>query len=207
LHFRLESAKVKNVNIFNELKENPELFVADIVRIMNEQPFKGAEYVTTQGAVPFELCKEGELYMCSQGAGGGYGDVLDRDPRLVIKDIEEGLLSESVAKKLFCIQFDPATLAVDVVATDEARRTERKARIARGKPFDEFCESWVTASPPKDIPYFGSWGNDVGTIYANGVQGTPETIPLVMMPDPRDVTISRLQSKIKDLENKLVNVS
>ena len=28
----------------------------------------------------FDVAKDGELYMISQGAGGGYGDVLERDP-------------------------------------------------------------------------------------------------------------------------------
>jgi len=195
--------KIKNTNVFVELKNAPGLFTADMVSLMNERPFKGAEYISTRGAVPFETCTEGELYMVSQGAGGGYGDVLDRNPKNVIKDIEEGLLSPEVAQKLFCVRFDPVTLRVDVIATENARRCEREARIARGRPFDEFCESWVKPEPPAEIPYFGSWGNDMRTVYANGAKGTPETLPLVMMANPDELTISALKLRVKELESML----
>lgn len=195
--------KIKNVNVFEELERNPELFTADIVKLMNERPFAGGDYRSSRGAVPFELCTEGELYMVSQGAGGGYGDVLDRDPAQVMRDIEEGLLSHEMAERLFCVRFDHHTRVVDEPATSEARRQERAARIARGKPFDAFVEAWNRPEPPPGIPYFGSWGNDMTTIYANGRKGTPETLPLVLMPDPRDVSIGALEARVKALEAEL----
>lgn len=196
--------KIKNVNVFKELEKDPSLFTADIGTLMNEQPFKGdAEYISTRGAVPFEICTEGELYMMSQGAGGGYGDVLDRDPKDVIRDIEEGLVSHEVAQRLFAMRYDEATLVIDEPATKAARDAERKARIARGTPFDEFVKTWTKDEPPAGIPYFGSWGNDLATIYANGLKGTPDTLPLVLMPDPRDVKVGVLEKKIKALESEM----
>lgn len=196
--------KIKNVNVFHELEKDPTLFSADIATLMNERPFKGdAVYTSNRAAIPFELCTEGELYMMSQGAGGGYGDVLDRDPAHVMTDIEEGLVSHEVAQALFCVRYDESTLVVDAQATAAARRQEREARIARGKPFDDFVKSWTRCEPPAGIPYFGSWGDDTSTIYANGEKGSPESLPLVLMPDPRDVKVGALEDKVRDLEQQL----
>ena len=65
----------------------------------------------------FEISKRGELFMISQGAGAGYGDLLERDPAGVIKDIEDGLMSPGVAERLYKVKFDPVTLAVPPLLT------------------------------------------------------------------------------------------
>jgi hypothetical protein len=141
--------------------------------------------------------------MMSQGAGGGYGDVLERDPERVIKDIEEGLVSHEIARTLFCVRFDETTLAIDHAATQQARADERKARIVRGVPFHEFVENWVRPEPPASIPYFGSWGDDISVIYANGVASPADAVPRVMMPDPRDVKVARLEAEVGALRAQL----
>ncbi|MBI4696553.1 MAG: hydantoinase B/oxoprolinase family protein [Gammaproteobacteria bacterium] len=195
--------KIKQVNVFEEVAQNPALFTADIATLMNGRPFESAVYSTHRGAIPFELCTEGELYMVSQGAGGGYGDVLDREPARVVKDVEEGLLSLEVARRIFGVVLDPATLAIDAGATTVARLDERRARLARGRPFDEFVSEWNRAAPPPGIPYFGGWGEDLGTLYANGRKGTPADLPLVLMPDPKDVAIGELEAKVARLEARI----
>src|SRR5690606_35998097 len=112
----------------------------------------------------FELAAPGELYMMCQGAGGGYGDVLQRDPTLVMKDIEEDLISPDTAREIFHVVFDPQTLMLDEAATQAARDAERKARLARGVPYDEFVQSWTTAEPPAHLPFMGCW-DDPAEIY------------------------------------------
>lgn len=87
--------------------------------------------------------------MICQGSGGGYGDVLERDPALVMKDLREDLMSHENARDIYKVAYDEETLVVDVEATAEARAAERLARIARGKPFDAFCDAWVTGSRPR----------------------------------------------------------
>lgn len=189
-------AKIKKVNIFEELEKDPTLFQADIATLMNERPFKDAEYSTHRGAIPFELCSEGELYLMSQGAGGGYGDVLDREPQRVITDLEEGLISEWAARQIFHVVYDPRTLAVDAEATDQARRREREARIARGRPYDEFVQDWVTEAPPAGIPYYGGWGDDLDCIHAGGLKGKPGEFAMHMLPDPKDLRIAELERQL-----------
>lgn len=195
--------KIKRVNVFEELAKEPGLFIADIASLMNAQPFADAAYSTHRGAIPFELCTEGELYMVSQGAGGGYGDVIDRDPSRVAKDVEEGLVSPEVARRIFGVVLDPSSFMVDEAGTRDARRAERRARKARGRPFDDFVRDWNRAGPPPGIPYFGGWGEDLTAIHVNGSQGTAGALPLVLMPDPKDVAIADLETRLARLEAAL----
>ncbi|MFX8828819.1 acetone carboxylase subunit alpha, partial [Acinetobacter baumannii] len=86
--------------------------------------------------------------MISQGAGAGYGDLLERDPVSIIKDIEEGLISHGVAERLYKVKFDSNTLAINFEATKAARDQERKDRISRGVPFKKFIQTWNKPTPP-----------------------------------------------------------
>ena len=47
---------------------------------------------------------------------------------------------------------------VDHDATATLRHDARRARIARGVPFDEFEKDWLTRKPPEEIlGLYGSW--------------------------------------------------
>ena len=78
--------------------------------------------------------------MISQGSGGGYGDVLERDPEAVMADVEAGYLSGETAREIYFVVYDPDTLAVDAAATQAARDAERQARLRRGRPYGEFVK-------------------------------------------------------------------
>ena len=82
--------------------------------------------------------------MICQGAGGGYGDVLERDPEAVMADVEAGYLSGETAREIYFVVYDPDTLAVDAAATQAARDAERQARLAARRPYREFVSEWVT---------------------------------------------------------------
>jgi acetone carboxylase alpha subunit len=202
--------KVKGVDTFETMKSDPKKWEFSIVDIMNKRPFKGARYSTHHMGLQFELCNRGELYMIMQGSGGGYGDVLERDPDLVIKDIEENLLSHEAARRVYHVVFNPDTLALDLVATQKAREAERAARKKRGVPYKEFCKNWVKPEPPADIPFYGSWGDDCTTVYAGPFAGTPrkktssDAIESVFMPNPKDVKIAELEAYIGELEQRLL---
>jgi acetone carboxylase, alpha subunit len=118
---------------------------------MNTRPFAGARYSTHHKGMGFELADEGEVYMIRQGTGGGYGDVLERDPEAVMADVDAGYLSSEAAREIYFVVHDPATLAVDPAATDAARAAERQARLTRGRPYAEFTERWVTPEPPVSV--------------------------------------------------------
>jgi hypothetical protein len=170
--------------------------------IMNDRPFPGATYSSHHGGLQFELGAAGELYMITQGGGGGYGDVLERDPQLIAKDWQDGIVSPDAVENTYRVVMDYATGAIDQEATRQARAEERKARLQRGKPFKEFAKAWTKALPPAELPYYGSWA-DKKVLH----RGTPtdtcpaDAIVSVMLPDPKDVEIAKLRARIEALES------
>lgn len=191
--------KIRDVNVFDTLKTDPRKFKFDMVSLMNEQAIADAKYGTYDMGMTFEPVQEGEVYMICQGSGAGYGDVLERDPQLVMKDLEEDLISHETARTMYHVVYDEATLVVDEEGTRAARKAERDARKQRGRPFREFVADWVKPAPPESLPYYGSW-DDPSVIYAGAgkeravMQGG--AVRGVMMPDPKDVRIAQLEAQL-----------
>ena len=204
----LPLAKIKGVNVFDYLRDDPGKWSFDFETLMNTRPFAEARYSTHHMGMGFELADEGEIYMICQGSGGGYGDVLEREPEAVIADVEAGYLSHATARDIYFVVYDPDTLAVDVQATAAARDAEREARKQRGRPYAEFVADWVTPEPPAAVPYYGSWGDDVSTIWATawGVRGAVrvcgpmEQLPPILLPDPNLLQVLALQARVAELE-------
>ena len=144
--------------------------------------------------------------MICQGSGGGYGDVLERDPALVMKDLAEDLMSHENARDIYRVVYDEKTLVVDEEATKQLRDEYRKERIRRGKPFDQFCKEWVTPAPPVNIPYFGSW-DDNRQVYAisagQRIKMDADKLQGVFMPNPKDVRIMQLEGELEQLKTQL----
>ncbi|MGQ0700598.1 MAG: hydantoinase B/oxoprolinase family protein [Panacagrimonas sp.] len=199
--------RVKNINVFEWLKkpENAKRFPHDIVRLMNEQPIEGGKYITSPG-ITFEPTTEGEIYMMCQGGGGGYGDLLERDPDLVMKDLREDLISDESARDLYHVAYDAATRRVDVEGTKLARNAERAARKARSKPYKEFLKTWIVDEPPLDMPYYGSWG-DNSVLYAGSgptrQKMSADAVTPVWIQDPREVRIAELEAQLAELQARL----
>lgn len=189
--------KVKDVDIFEVMTDHRELLRYTIEEIMNEQPFDGAKYSTHHMGLQFELAKPGELYMITQGAGGGYGDVLEREPQAVADDLRDGLVSPWTARQIYHVVLNPETFAVDDAATAQARADERGRRLARALPYDEFVAGWETRTPPAGLPFYGSWG-DRDTIFRGSPDDTcrGDAMASVMMPDPKDVRIAALEAEL-----------
>ena len=98
------------------------------------------------------------MFLCDTGSGGGYGDVLERDPEAVMTDVREGMISADVASRVYKVVYDEETLRVDHAGTEALREEERQARIARGKSFDDFIGGWLTQKPKEHLLiYYGDW--------------------------------------------------
>ncbi|WP_099025555.1 hydantoinase B/oxoprolinase family protein [Mycolicibacterium palauense] len=206
-------AMVKGTNVYEHFRADNTKFDLSMEKVMNERPFPDGRYSTYHMGLQFDLAKDGELYMISQGAGGGYGDPLERLPESVVRDAELGRISQKVAEDVFGVRYDPATFRLDAAATEQARAEARTARLQRGKPFAEFCEEFVKPEPPKDLAYYGSWGtwscdNDeiMATVYSidgpERVVAPLDELPIVMVPDRREVKIAKLEARIAELEDK-----
>lgn len=71
----------------------------------------------------------GDLFEVSWQGGGGFGDPLDRDPALVLRDLQRGVVTPEAARDLYgCVVTDGA---VDEAATEERRTQLRAERIGR----------------------------------------------------------------------------
>ena len=74
------------------------------------------------------------LNFCS--GGGGVGDPLERDPALVLADLEIGLCRQEVAESQYGVVLAAGGREVDLVATADRRESIRRARLARGRQPD-----------------------------------------------------------------------
>jgi acetone carboxylase alpha subunit len=204
-------AMVKGINIYDIIQKDPSQFDLSMERVMNEQPYQGGNYQSAHMGLQFDVAKEGELYMIAQGAGGGYGDVLERDPELVITDLELDRISAHVAATIYGVAWDPETFVVDAQATIELRAAIRANRIMRGRPYSEFVADFVTAEPPAELLYYGSWGHDKneelvathwGKLEQERVTAPLADLPLIMVPDRRVLKIGVLEARVRELEEK-----
>ena len=61
-------------------------------------------------------------------------------------------------KQIYRIAYDRERRKLDPEKTKQQRDEERRARLARGKSFEEFQKEWSKKSPPKEIlQWYGSW--------------------------------------------------
>ncbi|QQD17938.1 hydantoinase B/oxoprolinase family protein [Spongiibacter nanhainus] len=191
------STRVRGKNLFHTMKSDPEIFRASMEYIMNEQPFEDCTYESLSMAVPFELYPEGELFMTSQGAGGGYGDVLERDTEMVMKDVEEGIITAECALDLYGVVFDPTTLVVNQAETEAKRNAIRQQRIKQGMTYDEFVKKHVTEEPDQsEVPFFGSWNGSKELFCGPFGKALPGETPPIIMPDPKDIELAKLKAQL-----------
>jgi acetophenone carboxylase len=102
----------------------------------------------------------GDIFVQTSFGGGSYGDVLERDPDLVMKDVRENITSIRAARNVYKVAFDDEILTVDYKDTERLRDEERKARKRRGIPFKDFEKHWLEQRPEdKLLEHYGTWPN------------------------------------------------
>lgn len=108
---------------------------------------------------------EGDTFYVPVGGGAGYGDVLDRDPELVIKDLREGLTDHRAAREIYKVAYDESTFRLDHEKTAALRAGACEERKRRGKPYAEFESEWVKLRPPgRLLKYFGAYPHPSKTL-------------------------------------------
>lgn len=81
---------------------------------------------TPVGEVAFEhVQKPGEILLAQSGGGGGWGDPLDRDPAMVLRDVLDEYVSIEGARRDYGVVIDPVNLTVDEDATRQLREERR----------------------------------------------------------------------------------
>jgi N-methylhydantoinase B/oxoprolinase/acetone carboxylase alpha subunit len=135
---------------------DPELSM-DHREILEKSTIKGDWNYELVARTP-KVYEEGDVLFGFSGGGPGYGDPLEREPADVLEDLRKIIISDWTARNIYRIAYDPERRKLDPEVTKQLRDEERRARIARGKSFDDFHKEWNKLSPPKEIlQWYGSW--------------------------------------------------
>ena len=154
----LTGIKVEGSNLSEMMESGDPDIPTSIEELLEKKEILGGKYDIGSPMLDLSGFNEGDLFATMQGGGGGYGDVLERDPEAVIMDVGSGLVSHWAARNVYRVAFDPETLVVDGEETKRLKELERKDRIKRGVPFDLFNEEWLEKSPPAgSLELYGGW--------------------------------------------------
>ena len=148
---------VKKANLLRRMKEGDPQLALDHRQIFEQRDIQGDWKFELIARTP-DLYAEGDLLFGFSGGGPGYGDPLERAPELVVDDLKKNIISSWTANSIYRVAMDRDGRKVDSARTEELRAEERKARLARGRPYDEFVAAWSQQSPPAEIlEWYGSW--------------------------------------------------
>ena len=70
--------------------------------------------------------KKNDVLMVRTPGGGGYGDPFERDPKLVLRDVLNELVSVEAARKDYGVAINPALIEIDWKATKRLRSKRKK---------------------------------------------------------------------------------
>lgn len=148
---------IRNTNLISLMSSGEDLNFSNLYDLLTEEPIQG-EYQLASSAGETQEFEEGDVFVWGIGAGGGYGDVLERAPEAVLSDLQGDLITEEVADKVYGLVIAPDTGDADVEKTEEKRSEIRRERLREGKPFDAFVEEWSKKKPKAEIlNYYGHW--------------------------------------------------
>jgi N-methylhydantoinase B/oxoprolinase/acetone carboxylase alpha subunit len=147
---------IRKADLLKQMKENADLSL-DHRSILEKSTIHGDWSYELVARTP-KMYEEGDLLFGFSGGGPGYGDPLERDPEQVMEDLKKNIISDWTARNIYRVAYDPERRKLNLDKTKQLRDEERRARLARGKSYDEFQREWSTKSPPKEIlQWYGSW--------------------------------------------------
>jgi acetophenone carboxylase len=148
---------VKKADLLKRMKEGDPSLCLDHRSIFERRDIGGDWKLELIARTP-DVFHEGDLLFGFSGGGPGYGDPLERDPATVLEDLKKNIISEWTATHIYRVALDSDGRRVDQARTAELRSAERKARLARGKPYNVFLAEWNKQSPPQEIlQWYGTW--------------------------------------------------
>jgi acetophenone carboxylase len=148
---------VKRADLKQRMQQGDPQLALDHRSLFEKRDIKGDWKFELIARTP-DMYAEGDLLFGFSGGGPGYGDPLERPAESVAEDLRKNVISEWTAKNVYRVAMDPETRKVSQAQTEELRRSERQARLARGRSYDEFMKEWTKKSPPQEIlEWYGSW--------------------------------------------------
>ena len=147
---------IQNSDLFERTRRGEDVNL-DLHDLVKDQAYAGDYRIEASGQRN-EKFAEGDLMIFTMGGGGGYGDVLERDPELVLRDLREDMITDDVAQKIYGVEIDATSRVVDATATERRRRKVRTERLAKGVSFDAFTKRWRKKRPrPHILNHYGSF--------------------------------------------------
>ncbi|MBI5920991.1 MAG: hydantoinase B/oxoprolinase family protein [Betaproteobacteria bacterium] len=101
------------------------------------------DYIEGPPSISAMPVKAGDIVMYSSLGGAGQGDPLQREPAAIEKDLQDELVSVSVAEKMYKVSIDHNTLKVNLSKTKELREQERQKRKQQGEPCGIYLKTLV----------------------------------------------------------------
>lgn len=148
---------IQNTDVWDRLKRGDADLPTSSIQMLTERAIQG-DYTVEHASRGARTAGNGDVIVHLSGAGGGYGDVLKREPARVMEDRRTGLISDWTVRNVYGVVYDEATLDVDEAATQARRTAIRAQRLGRGKRWAAFHEEWNQLRPPPEaLKHFGSW--------------------------------------------------
>jgi acetone carboxylase, alpha subunit len=107
-----------------------------------EKLVKGV-HETSEGPYITAPHKSGDIFTHAYNGGGGFGDVLERDPIKTASDVENGFLTAQVAHQVFgivLVEDRGGTLQADLAATGKLRTSMRGKRLKKSIPVSQWMK-------------------------------------------------------------------
>lgn len=98
------------------------------------------EYGASVGAIS---CKSGDIADSYCAPSAGFGDPLEREPKLVLEDYRGGLIGIEDARRQFRVVIDAEAGEVDYSETENLRGDKVKERLRQGVPGNKFLKTLV----------------------------------------------------------------
>ena len=99
---------------------------------------------TSEGPYITAPHKAGDIFTHAYNGGGGFGDVLERDPIKTAQDVENGFLTEQAARQVFGIvlrEDEDGRPQADLAATARLRKSMRAKRLKASQPVSAWMKS------------------------------------------------------------------
>jgi N-methylhydantoinase B/oxoprolinase/acetone carboxylase alpha subunit len=149
---------VRNPDLVKRLREDPGSVDLDFRTIIEQRAIDGAWETEFMGRAVRPYSEDDVITFGFSAGGAGYGDPLEADPHNVVQDYLDGLISEWTMREIYKVAYNAATRKPNVEETERLRSAERRARLERGKSWDEFQAEWSQMKPAEELlKAFGSW--------------------------------------------------
>ncbi len=99
---------------------------------------------TSEGPYITAPHKSGDIFTHAYNGGGGFGDVLERDPIKTAYDVENGFLTAQAVRQVFgivLVEDRSGTLQADLAATVKLRKSMRAKRLKKSVPVSQWMKN------------------------------------------------------------------